>query len=615
MDENFEAFEPEESGEAPAEADARDENDALSPEVSDPSSEDGGASEAEEGAEGDKAEKAISSDLIRGHINTIILRSLYDGDKYGYEIIAEIEAKSHGQYSLKQPTLYSALKRLEKDGYITSYWGGSVGGGRRKYFSLTDEGKTVSEQNQSEWEYSRTIIDSLISDRDFDFSNPAPSNVNMRVLRDTTSRVPNREDGEGDEVDFETAFGEAERTRLEEDYAKKSAELDEAKAALEQERARFEEEMHNREQELQAEREQQAELLKNEREAHEAAITEREQLVEEEYKRHEEERAAEREELATARAERETAIADKERSLAEERQRYDFLLAEKEARLAEEEQRHRRELAEQEKRIREEQEAIFRQREQQIIHQNYINLVNAPPEAPQGQNEYSYYNAAPAAYEEPPAASPPASYEEDYRTVVRRLYNSAQTEAAVSEETPDEPRVQSLDGIDFRDLEARAVQDGIRITTTGGKHLKKQNESENIVHKGKALFLSAVVVFFYCVALGSVALGVQKTLALPLFYPYFIWAVGVCLLLVTGLAYANHYGERALRRSRLVLVNTAVIYALLVIVTLIVALAVNGDFSSLSYLATFIIFPVVFFLAVVVFGVVYYLQVRPFKKK
>src|SRR5699024_12883293 len=74
--------------------------------------------------------------------NTIILRALYDGDKYGYEIIAEIERKSHGQYSLKQPSLYSALKRLEKDGYVTSYWGGSVSGGRRKYFSLTDRKST-----------------------------------------------------------------------------------------------------------------------------------------------------------------------------------------------------------------------------------------------------------------------------------------------------------------------------------------------------------------------------------------------------------------------------------------------------------------------------------------
>ena len=114
----------------------------------------------------------ISSDLIRGHINTIILRSLYDGDKYGYDIINEIEKKSGGLYSLKQPTLYSALKRLESLNYVSSYYGDFSNGGRRKYFSLTDLGRRVTEQNLSEWEFSRTIIDSLISDgkAHYDFS-------------------------------------------------------------------------------------------------------------------------------------------------------------------------------------------------------------------------------------------------------------------------------------------------------------------------------------------------------------------------------------------------------------------------------------------------------------
>ena len=116
----------------------------------------------------------ISADLIRGHINTIILRTLYDGDKYGYDIISEIEKKSGGMYTLKQPTLYSALKRLESLQYVKSYYDefSSSNGGRRKYFTLTDLGKQVTERNLSEWEYSRTIIDSLISDGNahYDFS-------------------------------------------------------------------------------------------------------------------------------------------------------------------------------------------------------------------------------------------------------------------------------------------------------------------------------------------------------------------------------------------------------------------------------------------------------------
>ena len=39
-------------------------------------------------------ENTIQSDLIRGHINTIILKALFDGDRYGYDIVREIEQKA-----------------------------------------------------------------------------------------------------------------------------------------------------------------------------------------------------------------------------------------------------------------------------------------------------------------------------------------------------------------------------------------------------------------------------------------------------------------------------------------------------------------------------------------
>lgn len=151
----------------------------------------------------DDGKSAISADLIRGHINTIILRTLYERDKYGYEIIEEIERKSHGQYSLKQPTLYSALKRLETQGYINAYWKTDEVslGGRRKYYTLTDSGREITEKNQAEWEYSRTVIDNLISDRSFDFSQPAPTPVDFKLLKKSTSRVPVMKDGEAAEAD------------------------------------------------------------------------------------------------------------------------------------------------------------------------------------------------------------------------------------------------------------------------------------------------------------------------------------------------------------------------------------------------------------------------------
>ena len=127
----------------------------------------------------------ISADLIRGHINTIILRTLYDEDKYGYDIMDEIERKSGGLYKLKPPTLYSALKRLESLGYVDSYAGEFSNGGRRKYFHLTEQGREVAKRNLSEWEFSRTIIDSLISDggAHYDFSFIAEKQTELEELK------------------------------------------------------------------------------------------------------------------------------------------------------------------------------------------------------------------------------------------------------------------------------------------------------------------------------------------------------------------------------------------------------------------------------------------------
>ena len=119
---------------------------------------------------------AANTDLIRGHVITIILRSLQGNDKYGYEICREIEVKSEGSYVLKQPTLYSCLKRLESQGYITSYLGEISNGGRRRYYSLTEKGEEYLERDKQEWEFSRTLINRLLSDKDYDLTQPPPFN-------------------------------------------------------------------------------------------------------------------------------------------------------------------------------------------------------------------------------------------------------------------------------------------------------------------------------------------------------------------------------------------------------------------------------------------------------
>lgn len=106
-------------------------------------------------------ERSISSDLIRGHIDTIILHALLDEDKFAQRISDSIEEKSESNYKINQATLYSSLKRLESLRYVKSYWFDSPDG-RRKYFSITDLGKTYVDENLANWSYSRNIIDKLM---------------------------------------------------------------------------------------------------------------------------------------------------------------------------------------------------------------------------------------------------------------------------------------------------------------------------------------------------------------------------------------------------------------------------------------------------------------------
>ena len=69
------------------------------------------------------ASSAISSDYMRGSLDPIILRVLLEGDSYGYEIIKAVSHNSGGVYELKEPSLYTSLKRLEALACVTSYWG------------------------------------------------------------------------------------------------------------------------------------------------------------------------------------------------------------------------------------------------------------------------------------------------------------------------------------------------------------------------------------------------------------------------------------------------------------------------------------------------------------
>lgn len=109
---------------------------------------------------------SITSDLIRGHTETIIMAHLVANDSYGYEINKAIYEASDGQYELKEATLYGAFRRLEENGYIISYWGDEVTGARRRYYRITEKGKQLFEDSCGEWRYAKRLIDKLIKTGD-----------------------------------------------------------------------------------------------------------------------------------------------------------------------------------------------------------------------------------------------------------------------------------------------------------------------------------------------------------------------------------------------------------------------------------------------------------------
>jgi DNA-binding PadR family transcriptional regulator len=105
---------------------------------------------------------SIASDLIRGHTDTIILARLVGGDNYGYEINKSIQLRTGGKYELKEATLYTAFRRLEQAGCISSYWGDEQTGARRRYYSITDTGRETFGGLIDEWKTAKATIDKLI---------------------------------------------------------------------------------------------------------------------------------------------------------------------------------------------------------------------------------------------------------------------------------------------------------------------------------------------------------------------------------------------------------------------------------------------------------------------
>ena len=142
-----------------------------------------------------------TSDLI-----PLILLELIDSDKYGLEITKSIESKSDGKIIIKQPTLYTILKKLEKSKFISSYWQDSDIGGKRHYYKITENGK----QQASTLPSFDTIVNKILS-TDTEDSINSSTQINEELNNEQTNEediknysIMDRLDDRYDDVQYES---------------------------------------------------------------------------------------------------------------------------------------------------------------------------------------------------------------------------------------------------------------------------------------------------------------------------------------------------------------------------------------------------------------------------
>lgn len=110
-----------------------------------------------------RGDTMISSDVMRGFNDLLILSLLQQEDSYGYHIANSIKQISGGAYVMKETTLYSAFARLEKNKLIRSYASDETFGKPRTYYTITPLGRAIYQDKVAEWQDTKDLIDRFVA--------------------------------------------------------------------------------------------------------------------------------------------------------------------------------------------------------------------------------------------------------------------------------------------------------------------------------------------------------------------------------------------------------------------------------------------------------------------
>jgi DNA-binding PadR family transcriptional regulator len=104
----------------------------------------------------------MRAEILKGHLDALILAVLRDRPLHGYAVIEELRRRSEGAFDLAEGTLYPVLHRLEADGLLTSAWS-DASGRRRRVYRLTRRGRTALTRSRREWSNFVFAVDAVLA--------------------------------------------------------------------------------------------------------------------------------------------------------------------------------------------------------------------------------------------------------------------------------------------------------------------------------------------------------------------------------------------------------------------------------------------------------------------
>jgi PadR family transcriptional regulator, regulatory protein PadR len=103
----------------------------------------------------------MNPNVLRGHLDAMVLAALEQEPLHGYAIMEALRRRSGGAVDPPTGTLYPALRRLERAGYVRSEWS-TVSGRRRRTYQLTSAGRRALATERSEWRDFAAVIEGVL---------------------------------------------------------------------------------------------------------------------------------------------------------------------------------------------------------------------------------------------------------------------------------------------------------------------------------------------------------------------------------------------------------------------------------------------------------------------